>query len=258
MYNIVIIEDEVPARKKLKRFIEQACGEYQILAELDTITAVASFFEKEQDIDVVFSDIELRDGNVFEIYTKLSLNCPIIFTTAYNAFFMDAFDANGIAYLLKPYSFDKFSSAWHKYLRLQETKSLDYNALLTKLGSLVNSEEKKQEIYKEQFVIRAQKAIYFLKTIDIVFFQADNGVVFAFDKENKKHMMSQVTLKEIEADLDPHFFFRINRSEVLHKNYIEKLERYSKNSIAIYINDNQRKLITSQSKTSDFNTWIGV
>jgi two-component SAPR family response regulator len=89
------------------------------VAELETVLEAKSLLTQTHEIDLIFSDIELRDGNVFEVYKDLSINCPIIFATAYNEFLVKAFEANGIEYLLKPYSFERFSNAWDKFIRLK-------------------------------------------------------------------------------------------------------------------------------------------
>ena len=103
MTRILIIEDEIPARKKLRRFIEELDTPTVILAEIDTVQAAVDYLSS-REVDVIFSDIELLDGNAFEIYQQVSVACPIIFTTAYDRFWMDAFESNDIAYLLKPFS----------------------------------------------------------------------------------------------------------------------------------------------------------
>ena len=91
MIKVVIIEDEIPARKKLKRFIEELNTPVEIVSEIDTVRSAIDFFKNNQ-VDVVFSDIELLDGNAFEIYSQVSIKCPIIFTTAYDQFWMNAFE----------------------------------------------------------------------------------------------------------------------------------------------------------------------
>lgn len=120
MYKILIIDDEAPARKKLKRYLSEVCTDFEIVAELETIDDTTSFLNKTSDIDLIFSDIELRDGNVFDVYNQVSINCPIIFATAYHEFLINAFETNGIEYLLKPYSLERFSKAWHKFIRLNK------------------------------------------------------------------------------------------------------------------------------------------
>lgn len=259
MYKILIIEDEAPARKKLKRYIEKICNSYDILAELETVVDAKAFLTQVHDLDLIFSDIELRDGSVFEVYNEVSLNCPIIFATAYNEFLMNAFETNGIEYLLKPYSFERFSNAWDKFIRLKGNLPPNYNKLMGTINNLLKENQESNVVeYKDQFAIKSHNGIYFLKVMDIVCFQADNGVIFAFDKMNKRHIMPQTVFKEIEIFLDPKEFFRINRSESVHRKFIDKLERYNKNTVSVYLNAESKILRTSQKNTGEFNTWLGI
>lgn len=258
MFKILIIEDEAPARKKLKRYLEQACHSYEIVAELETVSDVKLLLSKPHDFDLIFSDIELRDGNVFEAYKNTSLNCPIIFATAYNTFLMNAFEANGIEYLLKPYSFERFLKAWDKFIRLKGNPQANYNELMGKISHLINARQENSLEYRDQFAIKSNNEIYFLKVEDIVCFQADSGIVFAFDNMNKRHVMSQTVLKEIELLLDSKKFFKINRSDIVHRKFVDSLERYNKNTVSVYLNSKSKILKTSQNKTSEFNTWLGI
>jgi len=258
MLKVLIIEDEAPARKKLKRYIDQACDSYEIVAELETLNAAKEFLTVSNDLDLIFSDIELRDGNVFEIYKDISINCPIIFATAYNEFLMNAFEANGIEYLLKPYSFERFKNAWDKFIRLKNNSPINHNDLLGTINHLIKQNQESSVEFKDQFAIKSNKGIYFLKVEEIVYFQADNGVIFAFDQMNKRHLMPQTTFKEIEQFLNPKKFFRINRSEIVQRKFIEKLERYNKNTLAISLNAESKILKTSQNTTADFNSWLGI
>ena len=253
MTKILIIEDEIPARKKLKRFIEEINSSTEIIAELDTVQSAVDFLKKHQP-DLIFSDIELLDGNAFEIYQQIPVSCPIIFTTAYDQFWMDAFDGNGIAYLLKPFSKERFQKAWDKYLLLGNSTSKEENAIvnLTKLFQ----QNFTQKQYKKRFSINTNQGIYFLETENILFFEANEGVIFAYETKGKKHLLTETTLKEIEEQLNPLDFFRINRSEFVHKLYIEKIERYNKNTLAIKLKGFETYLKTSKSNTSAFREWV--
>ena len=119
MLKIVIIEDEAPARKKLKNYIEKTREPFEIIKEIETVDETQSFFQTHPDVDLVFSDIELRDGNVFDVYNEIEITAPIIFITAYDSFWMNAFESSGIEYLLKPYSYPRFEKAWLKYTFLK-------------------------------------------------------------------------------------------------------------------------------------------
>ncbi len=257
MHKIVIIEDEKAARKKLVRYLDQLLNnEYELVAELETVENVKKFFSEKRVVDIIFSDIELRDGNVFEVYTNLSITSPIIFITAYNEFLMHAFETNGIEYLLKPYSYDRFIKAWNKYVGLKNANT-HHASLIAQLGKFIQNQPKHQE-YIDQLAIKSPKGIYFLRVEDMVYIAADQGVLSAMDKNNRKHILTQQTLKEIEDLLDPSQFFRINRSEFVNRKYIERLERYDKNSYAIYLHKESVVMKTSQSITPSFTKWLGI
>ncbi|RZK39508.1 MAG: response regulator transcription factor [Pedobacter sp.] len=254
MIKVVIIEDEAPAVRKLRRFLAELSDPVTIVAELATVQDAISFL-KDAVVDVIFSDIELADGNVFEIYKEITPACPIIFATAYNQFLMDAFESNGIAYLLKPFSFDRFEKAWQKFKLLQQSKPTLNFAAIEKLSNLLGQSHINTS-YRTRFAISKANATYFLETSDIVFFNAEEGVVFAIDHQGKNHLLTQATLKQLEEELDPKFFFRINRAQLVHKNYIKEIERYNKNTLAIKLKTDRPSLMTSQSATSAFRLWV--
>lgn len=253
MIKILIIEDEIPARKKLTRFLEALDVQIGVVAEIDNVDAAMAFLSHE-NVDLIFSDIELLDGNAFEIYNKVEVSCPIIFTTAYDQFLMHAFESNGIAYLLKPFSKEKFQLAWDKFMRLRNSSS-PQNLQLENLTKLIQQNLEKTT-YKTQFTIFNHQGIYFLKTEEIGYFEASEGVIFAFDTTYRKHLISNYSLKELEGQLNPHCFFKINRSTLINKEYIERVERYNKNTLAIRLKGGKNYLKTSQSATASFREWL--
>jgi DNA-binding LytR/AlgR family response regulator len=253
MIKILIIEDEIPARKKLKRFCEELDTPIEIMAEIDTVAKGISFL-KSNTVDLIFSDIELLDGNSFEIYSQVPLSCPIIFTTAYDQFWMNAFDSNGIAYLLKPFSKDRFQKAWDKFLMLRNTPN-DANTLLNTLTKVIE-QNFREKAFKKRFAVHNRQGIYFLDTENISFFEANEGAVFAYDTTGKKHLLTESTLREIEEQLNPSDFFRLNRSELVHKPHIEKMEYYTKNTLAVKLKGCPKYLSTSQNNTASFRIWI--
>lgn len=254
MIKVLVIEDEIPARNKLKRFLEEQNEAVSVVAGIGTVAEAIVFLKSNAAIDLIFSDIELQDGNAFEIYDEVKVSCPIIFTTAYNQFLMDAFESNGIEYLLKPFSAERFKKAWEKFLLLRASVATD-NDFLLKLNQII-SRPLEEKTKKTRFSIHTKKGIYFVETDDILFFTAEEGVVFAIDNHSKKHLLTQTTLKEMEELLDESEFFRINRSDLVHKKYIVKMERYLKNALAIKLSGYDKHLITSQSSTKPFREWI--
>jgi len=260
MIKIVLVEDEAPARKKLKKYLEKFDQPIIVVKELETLEDVLVYFTSEPDIDLIFSDIELLDGNVFDAYKKLTIKTPIIFSTAYNQFWMNAFETTGIAYLLKPYSFERFEKAMQKYLTLKTTMvpAPSENHVLQKLDAYFNTQTAITKTFQDFIPVKTSKYTYFLKIEDIMYFQSDYGVISAFDKVNKRHILNQTSLKLIEDIVNSTIFFKINRSEFVNKNYIEKISRYNKNILAINILNSKTILKTSQNNTASFNQWIGI
>ena len=252
MIKILIIEDEIPARKKLKRFLDTLDSKIEIVAEIDTVETAIEFLNT-SSVDLIFSDIELLDGNAFEIYNRVKIACPIIFTTAYDQFLMNAFESNGIAYLLKPFSKERFEIAWNKFLLFRNSTSS--NQQLNNLTKLIQQNFAKSS-YKKRFTINTHQGIYFIDTQNITFFEASESVIFAFDQSGKKHLVNNSSLKEIEEQLNPEYFFKINRSMLINKQHVEKIERYSKNVLSVKIKACKNYLKTSQSKTASFREWI--
>ena len=252
MINVLLLEDELPARKKMIRFLNELPETIRIVAEIDTVNEGIAFL-RDNTVDIIFSDIELLDGNAFEIFEQVPLSCPIIFTTAYDTYWVNAFETNGIAYLLKPFTMESFQKAWNKFLLFKKSNS-DSNGLLTQLSRFLDQKTVKN--YKTRFTISTNKSIYFIDVATITFFEAEESVVFAHDSFRKKHLMNEGTLKEIEALLNPDDFFRINRSVLVQKKFIDQIERYSKNAYVIKLKGVEKQLITSQSNSAAFRAWV--
>jgi DNA-binding LytR/AlgR family response regulator len=254
MTKILIIEDEIPARNKLKRCIQLVDNTAQILAELDTAEKAIQFLQHTKP-DLIFSDIELLDGNAFTIYEQVSITCPIIFITAYDQFWMSAFETNGIEYLLKPFSQERFQKAWDKFKRFSQQTTAPDNSILNQLTRLLEQNLREKE-YKTRFTISSHRGIYFISALSISYFSANEGVLFAFDVDGKKHVLQESLLKELEPQLNPAHFFRINRSEIVNKQHIEKVTHYNKNALSIQMKGSREVLVTSQSHTSAFRKWV--
>jgi len=255
---VVIIEDEAPARKKLKNYLAKTEDPTVVIQELESIQESLLFLNTAPEVDIIFSDIELRDGNVFEVYNQVTISCPVIFTTAYDKFWMNAFETNGIEYLLKPYSYDRFIKAWNKYTSLKKELTINKNDLIKQLDDYYLRKSRTVSSYSEYIPIKSSKGIYFLKVVDVAYIQSDYGVIFAYDNTAKKHLLSQTSLSEVIKILNPTSFFKINRSELVNRAHIEKINRYSKNRMAIYLKAQELILKTSQSNTAEFNAWLGL
>jgi DNA-binding LytR/AlgR family response regulator len=245
MIRVLLIEDEIPARNKLLRFLKEKETQVREAGSLKE----ANEWLSSQAFDVIVSDIELLDGNVFSLFKDREISCPILFTTAYDQFWTDAFDTRGIDYLLKPFSQERFDQAWDKFLWLREGQE---KRTLEALKALVHGRK-----YKSRFPVSTSQGTYYLLSKDIVFIEAEEGVLFAYDQLGKRHLLSGVqSLREMEEMLDKTMFFRINRSEMVAKDAIERTDRYDKNSLIIYLRNQGRRLKTSQTISAAFRSWL--
>lgn len=250
--HILVLEDEQTAGEKLIQMIRRQTPN----ATIDwyrTVQAGIDFLTGNQP-DLLFSDIELLDGNAFQVYQSVTPSCPIIFCTAFDAFYLEAFQTNGIAYLLKPYSLEEFQAAWEKFERLFQPKvttSIDPQ-LLMQLANLVQQAPKN---HKTTFTVKKPQGVYLLRAADILYFQAQSDFVLAFDQQGKKHALTY-KLSALETLVDPQHFFRINRSEIVHFPFIQKFEPYIKNRLAIHLDATATLLYTSNSRAAAFRAWL--
>lgn len=255
MIKVVILEDEIPARNKLKKYLSLQKESIQLVAELDSVETAIEFLSDQPTIDLLISDIELLDGNAFEVFDQVELPCPIIFTTAYNQFWMEAFEGNGIEYLLKPFGQERFDKAWAKFLRLKGSES-SKNEILEKLQQLLIQQNQPDKPFKKRLKVPCSRGAYFLDMEGIAYVMAENAVVKAVEIQGKKHLLQEATLNEIEQKMDPDNFFRISRSHLVQKKHVKSIERYSKNSVAIKLAGTEQLLICSQSATPAFLKWM--
>ncbi len=251
-HNLLILEDEQRAGEKLLDLIREAESQADVHWLRSTAEGI-DFLKNGAAPDLIFADVELLDGNVFRVFEAVRPACPVIFCTAYDAFYAAAFQANGIAYLLKPYSPAQFRDAWEKYLRLFG-KSPEWSLPATFWETIQSLAQKEKPAYKTTFPVKKRDGVFLLKTKDIACFQAQSDFVFAMDRQGGKHILNY-SLAAVEALLDPVQFFRINRSEIVQFDSILKYAPFSKNKLAITLSQPPVVLYTASSRTAAFRGW---
>lgn len=263
---ILLIEDEAPAAEHLTTLLTRHRPDARVLATVRSIRDATDWFAAATVMpDLVFSDIELLDGNVFALYDRVAINSPIIFTTAYDQFLLKAFQTNSIAYLLKPFDGQAFAAALAKYDALRatfQTTALPIEPLLTAdvLAQLREALARQNspalaQAYKQRITVRMRNGIHLLPTEQIAYLPADDSVVFAHDRAGQRYPLNG-TLAEIEQQLDPARFFRINRSDIITIDQIERLETYFGDLLAIRLGGVTEPFITSAAKTPDLRRWL--
>ena len=246
---VLIIEDEQLNADIITEHLKNYDSEIEILAHLKSKEETQKWIAKNGQADLVFSDIELLDGNVFSMLKENIITSPIIFTTAYNTFYQDAFDVNGIAYLLKPVSFERFSQAMKKFENLNTTeKNPDWKLI----SELLHQKPKE---YKERIIIKTSTEIHILNTKNTAAILSNAGKLTAIDEKGKEHEF-RYKLSDLAEELNPKTFFQINRGEIININFIEKIEPYFGDRLSVKMKNLKTNLITSASSTAEFRKWL--
>ena len=179
--NVLIIEDETLNADLIVDFLQQYDPAIAVAAKLQSKEQAQIWVEKFGQVDLVFCDIELLDGNVFSLLKTNLITSPIIFTTAYNTFYQEAFDVNGIGYLLKPISYSRFSEAMKKFESLNSTsKSMDWQ----RISELIHQNSK---MYKERLIIKNSGEIHIMQTDKTSAIISNSGKLTAIDEQGKAH-----------------------------------------------------------------------
>jgi DNA-binding LytR/AlgR family response regulator len=251
--NILILEDEIPAYQKLTKCLD-VFFDIKISHDWGRSITDGEKLLKENNYDFILSDIQLLDGISFDLFDKTEIDCPIIFCSAHDEYLFQAFNTNGIAYILKPYTQIDFNKAIHKYQSLFKQGNytdLDHNTI----DALKLALQQENTNYKKRFVIKKASGIQLLNTTDIALITASGDFCLTIDNKGKRHTISQ-NLGSIFEQLNPKKFFKINRSEIVNIDCIENIENHFKNRLLISIKNHKEKVMTSSSTTADFRKWL--
>ena len=247
---ILIIEDEPASAQRLKKLAEETDPELRVDDVLDSISSSVEWFRNHTEPDLILLDIHLADGLSFEIFKEVEVHCPVIFTTAYDQYAIQAFKLNSIDYLLKPVKKTELAEALRKFKRVrQSAPAFD----LAGLAGLLQRQEKN---YTTRFVIRIGQNIKVIQTSDIAYFNIEERIVFATTFKNEHYPMDQ-SLDELEKGLDPDRFFRINRAFLISFESIDRMIAYSKARIKIHLRPAcKEESISSTERSAPFREWL--
>ncbi len=250
MLNAIIIEDEKPAMEALVNNLSEVTPRVNVKARLHSVEESIQYFSGEADADIIFSDVQLSDGLSFDIFSAIHVNIPVIFITGYDEFMLQAFETNGIDYLLKPVDKDLLEKALMKFRNLQQHFSHTQHEI-DKLNGYLNQHGKKRVLVKngnEYIPLRVE---------DISLFYTENKIVFAIDKQGKKFQADK-KLSDLEAEMDPSVFFRANRQYLVNINFVKGFKAYERVKILLdlSISINGHQIIISQETAPQFRRWI--
>ncbi|MFD0992144.1 LytR/AlgR family response regulator transcription factor [Tenacibaculum geojense] len=249
--NVLIIEDEKPAARRLQRML--AAQDIQVNTMLHSVEEALNWFQNNTHPDLIFLDIQLSDGLSFEIFEEIPVKSAIIFTTAYDEYALKAFKLNSIDYLLKPIDEDELIVAIEKYKEQQPTNNnLQVNIdEIRKL--LINPIDRK---YKKRFSIKVGQHIKIIHTDNIECLYSENKASYIHTNEKRNYLIDS-SLEYWQDELDPEQFFRVNRTFIVHINAIKDIVAYTNSRLKLVLQSfNDQEIIVSRERVKDFKNWI--
>jgi two-component system, LytTR family, response regulator LytT len=246
---IVIIEDESAASSQLKFLLNQLRINYEVLAVIETVKEGIKWFTTNESPDLIFSDIQLADGISFEIYEQVSINVPIIFTTAFDEYAIRAFKLNSVDYILKPIDADSLSFSVEKFNNQQLVKQ-------ETLHELIKQQAFSQKNYRKSFLVRYRDKLLPIKANEFAYFFIDNGLVFGQLFDGRK-LILDLKLEDLENQLDPQDFIRANRQYILSRESILEIQSYINSRILVKTNPTSPyEAVISKEKVTAFKKWF--
>lgn len=254
---ILIIEDEELAARKLRRLLLETYPDIEILGHLDSIEASVDWLKDNKHPDLILMDIELSDGQCFEIFFKVDLKCPVIFTTSYDEFAIQAFSVNSVAYLLKPIEQKDLVAAIRKYEALKDLFSTSSPGF--SIEYLVKELQVRLEprAYRKRFLAKYGNRITSFPVHEIAYFYTESKVSFLITFDGKRSSLDY-NIEALEGMLDPDEYFRVSRSYIISMRAISKIDDYFGQRLVLQLNPTAREqVLVSRDRVSAFKNWLG-
>lgn len=250
--NIIIIEDEKPAARLLQRKLEKLGYKAQTL--LHSVEESINWFENNLHPDLIFLDIQLSDGLSFEIFDKVTVESPIIFTTAYDEYALRAFKLNSVDYLLKPIDEDELEVSISKFqnqFQKNAVAGLDFEAIKRMLVNPVQKE------YKNRFSVKIGNQIKVIVIDEIECFYSENKGTYLHTVDNRDYLLDN-SLEQLETELNPDSFYRISRKFIIPLQSIKEIQVHTNSRLKVILPTYKAdEVIVARERVSDFKTWIG-
>ena len=247
---IIIVEDEPAAIRHLKRMILKILPDAKIVAELDSVETAVGWFNKNELPDLAFFDIQLSDGLSFEIFENVAVKCPIVFTTAFDHYAIQAFKVNSIDYLLKPIKPEELQKAIEKFQNLQYEPNQ-----LNDLTALLQNIKASSPSYKERFLVKKGQQLLSIDAKNIAYVFSEDKITF-LQTTSAKYLINY-SLDDLEFKLSPKDFFRLNRKCIAAYSSIQKIEKYFNGKLLVELHPSYKdKIVVSREKASLFKEWL--
>lgn len=248
---VIIIEDEKPSARRLQRMLDIIDVKVETL--LHSVKESIEWFQNNEHPDLIFLDIQLSDGLSFEIFEAVNITSAIIFTTAYDEYALQAFKLNSIDYLLKPIDDEELESAVNQYktrLPHQQSVTLDFNEIKKMLTNPIERE------YKKRFSVKIGQHLKLINIDEIECFYSENKGTYLHTSGGRNYLLD-TTLDQLQNELEPHTFFRINRKFFVNIHAIKDMISYTNSRLQIKLNSyNEQDVIVARERVKDFKDWL--
>lgn len=250
----VIIEDENSAVLNLEHLLKAIEPHIKIIEVIDTVTDAIDYFQNKSGYDIVFMDIHLADGNSFEILKEIEPVTPIIFTTAFDQYAIQAFKVNSIDYLLKPIQEKELKNAIDKFKQSQSSTQPTFSQEQVK--GLLNLLQGQKKTFRQSYLVQKGDTLTPVASKDFAFFFIQNGVVRGTTNENVIYHLDG-KLEDIDNELNPEEFFRANRQYLIQRTAIKNLSIYFNGRLIVNtLPKAKEQIIVSKANAPKFKTWL--
>lgn len=248
---VLIIEDEAPAAKQLTKLLNKVDTQISVIEVLDSVEASAAWLRTFPAPEAIFMDIQIADGLSFDIFNHVKIESPVIFTTAFDQYAIKAFKVNALDYLLKPIDEYELAAAIQK-IRKNTTPQYPNNFYQNFATQFL----RQQTTFKTRFLIKQGNVLGFVETTEIAFFFSEDSITQCITYQNKKHIIEQ-TLDELENQLNPTDYFRINRKMIIHIKSIKKISPHLNSRLKLELSPNfQTEIFIARERVADFKSWL--
>lgn len=256
---VLIIEDEELAVKKLRKTLESVDSSAEVVGTTDSIRSSVNWLQQNPAPDLILMDIELADGQSFEIFDKVDVKSTVIFTTSYDEYALKAFKVNSVDYLLKPVQKEDLEAALTKLKAMQTlygnaapSDPLNVENLVKELKQKLQPKE-----FRKRFLVKHAQKLVSIDVEEIAYFYSDGRLNFFKTLDNKKFVVDY-TMDELEEMLDPDKYFRISRSFYVSIASIDQIHEYFGNRLLLNLKPAvDKESIVSREKVADFKKWMG-
>ena len=246
---VLLIEDEAPATLRLSKLLLELEPNWNIVGALDEIEASVKWLKDNPAPDLIFMDIHLADGFSFAIFDEIKVVSKVIFVTAYDQYALKAFEVNGLDYLLKPIKKEELERSIARFKAAVSPKEMDYQALSAAMN-------RKEKLFKERFLIKSGDQLNFVRVTEIAYFLSESSYSFLVTKSGNRYILDS-TLDQIENELNPDLFFRVNRKQIIGLESIAKISSFINHRLKIeLVPAENSECIVSRNRVGQFKEWL--